>query len=85
MGKYILLRKEYREGIPYYRFILECDDLEKIKEKIKSQVSGGGCPANFLYIVKDIPFEFKCAVKLNVETPNIHKSEDLVDEEGNPV
>lgn len=60
--KYILLRME---GLNY-RNILESEDINLIKEKFKNHVIAG-CPVSNLKIVQDIPFEFKCAIKLTGE------------------
>lgn len=68
MGKYVLLRKidvanGYRDP---YSIILESDDIVKIEEEIKKRVKDG-CPVSKFRIAQDIPFEFKCAIKLNAE------------------
>lgn len=61
---YILLKRVSVPGFKIgYSPILESDDFSKIDEKFKNQVKGG-CPLNDLKIVQDIPFEFKCAIKL---------------------
>ena len=57
---YILLKKAFASG---YGVVMESNDLVAVEEKLKSYVKGG-CPVNDLRIVQDIPFEFKCAIKL---------------------
>ena len=68
MGKYILLRKiDVANGFrDPYSVVFESDDIVKIEEEIKKRVKDG-CAVSKFRIVQDIPFEFKCAIKLNCE------------------
>lgn len=67
MTKYILLKKIDVGGFrDPYSAIFESDDIVKVEEEIKKRVKDG-CAVSKLRIVQDIPFEFKCAIKLECE------------------
>ena len=61
--KYCLLKKVSIGGAQYYRFLMESDDIGKIKDRIVSYVRCADAVDDFV-IVRDVPFEFKCAIKL---------------------
>lgn len=61
---YILLQKMFISGRGMcYKPVAESSDFVNVQERLKGYVKSG-CPVNDLRIVQDIPFEFKCAIKL---------------------
>ena len=67
MMKYILMRSISAPGYRDPHTIVDIsDDLDYIKLKLSSLVKSG-VPVGDLRIVRDIPFEFQCTVKLNDE------------------
>lgn len=64
---YILLKNIHLPGYKEcYAPVLVSDDLDKIKESMKKRVIDGS-PVCDYKIVQDVPFEFKCAIKLTSE------------------
>ena len=59
---YSLFLKEFTNGRLMYKLIEERKDLSTISEKAKRLVIAG-TPIDDLYIVKNVEFEFKCALK----------------------
>ena len=59
---YSLFLKEFTNGRLMYKLIEERKDLSTISEKVKRLVIAG-TPIDDLYIVKNVEFEFKCALK----------------------
>ena len=59
---YSLFLKEFTNGHLMYKLIEERKDLSTISEKAKRLVIAG-TPIDDLYIVKNVEFEFKCALK----------------------
>ena len=59
---YSLFLKEFANGRLMYKLIEERKDLSTISEKAKRLVIAG-TPIDDLYIVKNVEFEFKCALK----------------------
>lgn len=69
--KYILLTREKFVAVQGpYSTALESDDIVEIKEKIKKMVAEG-YPVDHLRIVQDIPFEFKCAIRISEGEENV--------------
>ena len=54
--------KEFTNGCVMYKMIEEKKDLNKVSEKVKRMVVAG-TPVDDLIIVKNVEFEFKCALK----------------------
>lgn len=64
---YILMKKIDPGGWSNaYRIECSNEDINVIKEELAKRVKDG-CPVNKLRIVKDIPYEFKCGIKLDGE------------------
>ena len=63
---YVLLQKKLTSTGTIYKRISEADSLEVIGSRLKSMVTSGESLADFR-VVKDIEFEFKCAIKWNLE------------------
>ena len=59
---YSLFLKEFANGHLMYKLIEENNDLTTISEKVKRLVISG-TPIEDLRIVKNVEFEFKCALK----------------------
>ena len=59
---YSLFLKVFTNGRLMYKLIEERKDLSTISEKVKRLVIAG-TPIDDLYIVKNVEFEFKCALK----------------------
>ena len=59
---YSLFLKEFANGHLLYNLVMEKKDLNAISEKIKRLVIAG-TPIEDLRIVKNVEFEFKCALK----------------------
>ena len=59
---YSLFLKEFANGHLIYKLIEETKDLTTISEKVKRLVIAG-TPIEDLRIVKNVEFEFKCALK----------------------
>ena len=59
---YSLFLKEFTNSGVRYKLIEERKDLSTISEKAKHLVIAG-TPIDDLYIVKNVEFEFKCALK----------------------
>ena len=59
---YSLFLKEFANGHLLYNLVMENKDLTTISEKVKRMVISG-TPIDDLRIVKNVEFEFKCAVK----------------------
>ena len=59
---YSLFLKVFTNGCLMYKLIEERKDLSTISEKVKRLVIAG-TPIDDLYIVKNVEFEFKCALK----------------------
>ena len=59
---YNLFLKEFTNGRLMYKLIEENKDLTTISEKVKRLVISG-TPIDDLRIVKNVEFEFKCALK----------------------
>ena len=60
---YSLFLKEFANVGVRYKLIEERKDLTTISEKVKRLVTTG-TPIDDLIIVKNVEFEFKCALKL---------------------
>ena len=63
---YSLFLKEFTNGHLMYKLIEERKDLTTISEKLKRMVVAG-TPIDDLIIVKNVEFEFKCALKFKEE------------------
>ena len=59
---YSLFLKEFANGHLLYNLVMENKDLTTISEKVKRMVISG-TPIDDLRIVKNVEFEFKCALK----------------------
>ena len=59
---YSLFLKEFANGHLMYKLIEESKDLTTISDKVKRLVISG-TPIDDLRIVKNVEFEFKCALK----------------------
>ena len=59
---YSLFLKEFVNGHLLYNLVMEKKDLNTISEKVKRLVISG-TPIDDLRIVKNVEFEFKCALK----------------------
>lgn len=59
---YSLFLKEFADGHLLYNLVMEKKDLNTISEKVKRLVISG-TPIEDLRIVKNVEFEFKCALK----------------------
>ena len=59
---YSLFLKEFVNGHLLYNLVMEKKDLNTISEKVKRLVISG-TPIEDLRIVKNVEFEFKCALK----------------------
>ena len=59
---YSLFSKEFSNGRLIYILIMEKKDLTTISEKVKRMVISG-TPIDNLCIMKNVEFEFKCALK----------------------
>ena len=59
---YSLFLKEFANGHLLYNLITENKDLTTISEKVKRLVISG-TPIEDLRIVKNVEFEFECALK----------------------
>ena len=59
---YSLFLKEFANAGVRYKLIEERKDLTTISEKVKRMVISG-TPINDLCIMKNVEFEFKCALK----------------------
>ena len=59
---YSLFLKEFANGHLLYNLVMEKKDLTTISEKVKRLVIAG-TPIDDLRIVKNVEFEFKCALK----------------------
>ena len=59
---YSLFLKEFANGHLLYNLVMEKKDLNTISEKVKRLVISG-TPIDDLRIVKNVEFEFKCALK----------------------
>lgn len=59
---YSLFLKEFANGHLLYNLVMEKKDLTTISEKVKRLVISG-TPIDDLRIVKNVEFEFKCALK----------------------
>ena len=59
---YSLFLKEFANGHLLYNLVMENKDLTTISEKVKRLVISG-TPIDDLRIVKNVEFEFKCALK----------------------
>ena len=59
---YSLFLKEFANGHLLYNLVMENKDLKTISEKMKRLVISG-TPIDDLRIVKNVEFEFKCALK----------------------
>ena len=59
---YSLFLKEFANGHLLYNLVMEKKDLNTISEKVKRLVISG-TPIDDLCIVKNVEFEFKCALK----------------------
>ena len=59
---YSLFLKEFTNGRLMYKLIEERKDLSTISEKVRRLVIAG-TPIDDLYIVKNVEFGFKCALK----------------------
>lgn len=59
---YSLFLKEFANGHLLYNLVMEKKDLNTISEKVKRLVISG-TPIEDLRIVKNVEFEFKCALK----------------------
>ena len=59
---YSLFLKEFANGHLLYNLVMEKKDLNTISEKVKCLVISG-TPIEDLRIVKNVEFEFKCALK----------------------
>ena len=59
---YSLFLKEFANGHLLYNLIMEKKDLTTIAEKVKRMVISG-TPIDDLCIVRNVEFEFKCALK----------------------
>ena len=59
---YSLFLKEFANGHLLYNLVMEKKDLNAISEKVKRLVISG-TPIDDLRIVKNVEFEFKCALK----------------------
>ena len=69
---YILLKKTFVSGTAgCYSVIVESDDIQDIKNKLSHQLLSGLCHVDNLKIVQDVPFEFKCAVKILEESESV--------------
>ena len=68
--KYYLFKKVFLGGTLYYRLLMESDDIGKIKDRIISYVRREDAVDDFI-IVRDVPFEFKCAIKLIEEETHV--------------
>lgn len=68
MGNYMLLKKLDQPGFGNKVYVIEkeLESIEAVKEELKKRVKDG-CPISKLRIARDIPFEFKCAIKLEDE------------------
>ena len=67
--KYYLLKKAFVSGSLHYKILLESDDIAKIKDRLIFYVRWGDAVDHFI-IARDVPFEFKCAIKLIKEEEN---------------
>ena len=63
---YSLFLKEFANGRLMYKLLEEKKDLTTISEKVKRMVISG-TPIDDLCIVKNVEFEFKCALKFKEE------------------
>ena len=59
---YSLFSKDFSNGRLIYILVMEKKDLTTISEKVKHMVISG-TPIDNLCIVKNVEFEFKCALK----------------------
>ena len=59
---YSLFLKEFTNDRLMYKLLEENKDLTTISEKVK-RLAISGTPINDLRIVKNVEFEFKCALK----------------------
>ena len=59
---YSLFLKEFANAGVRYKLLEERKDLTTISEKVKRMVIAG-TPIDDLYIMKNVEFEFKCALK----------------------
>ena len=59
---YSLFLKEFANGHLLYNLVMEKKDLNTISEKVKRLVISG-TPIDDLRIVKNVEFEFECALK----------------------
>ena len=65
--KYILLRKHTLPGFSNWNVLLESEDIQHIIEKYKDQIMTYGVPIKELRIVKEVDYEFKCALNIRGE------------------
>ena len=63
---YVLLQKKITPIGTAYKRISESENLDVIGSRLKSMVVSGECLEDFR-VVKDVEFEFKCAIKWYLE------------------